>query len=348
MESEENSLPGSTKRKISYRRVFLTGGSSGIGFNCLLKLLRRGHSVIAPCRDKNRSQFILNSIENEPSLGSNYLNSCFTPIVDLSDLESLERCVSNLISEGLPIDSLVLNAGLQYTGAKKAKWSSQGIELTFAVNHLSHQYLTQRLLRLLYKSNSPRVVITASEVHNPNAPGGRIGEPAGLGQLNGLRREKGYFMLDGNPTFNADKAYKDSKLCNILFARELFRRLKLNHKEMPVIAWAPGLVIPKSNQGFFRYSRQYNEIGQRIFALFVRDILHLTETLDNAGDLLTRLVVDSEYQSPIFTYYSNQLKSFGSFDFKKTQISDEAGNDELANDLWEISSKIIGLNGQSS
>ena len=56
--------------------------------------------------------------------------------------------------------------------------------------------------------------------------------------------------------------------------------------KIPVIAWAPGLVIPKSSEGFFRYSRKYNEYGQRIFALIVRDLFHITETPERAGKLL--------------------------------------------------------------
>ncbi len=71
-----------------------------------------------------------------------------TPICDLADLASVERCADDLLAAAEPIDSLVLNAGLQYSGASEPRWSVQGFELTVAVNHLAHQVLLQRLLPL--------------------------------------------------------------------------------------------------------------------------------------------------------------------------------------------------------
>jgi protochlorophyllide reductase len=64
-----------------------------------------------------------------------------------------------------------------------------------------------------------RIVVTASSVHDPESPGGAQGVPATLGTLDGLRLQgKNCDMLDGNP-FNADKAYKDSKVCTHYFYR---------------------------------------------------------------------------------------------------------------------------------
>ena len=115
------------------------------------------------------------------------LNSLVSfPIVDLSDLNSIDNFTEDYLKKGCSVDSLVLNAGLQYTGSNYPKFSKQGIELTFAVNHLSHLYLTLLLLPLIDRGNNPTVVITASEVHNPKAPGGRFGEPAGLLKMKGL------------------------------------------------------------------------------------------------------------------------------------------------------------------
>ena len=96
--------------------------------------------------------------------------------------------------------------------------------------------------------------------------GGRVGAKASLGNLSGLKNAKGFEMIDGNK-FNADKAYKDSKLCNILFARKLSDNFIKKKLSIPVIAWAPGLVISRDNQGFFRYSRKYNQLGQILFCL---------------------------------------------------------------------------------
>ena len=69
--------------------------------------------------------------------------------------------------------------------------------------------------------------------------------------MDGLKQGAGFEMVDGGSRFDADKAYKDSKLCNVLMARELARQLQSGGRPLPVIAWSPGLVIPKSPEGFF-------------------------------------------------------------------------------------------------
>lgn len=99
--------------------------------------------------------------------------------------------------------------------------------------------------------NGGRIVVTASEVHDPQSPGGKQGEKATLGDLTGLERDGRFFeMVDGNP-FNADKAYKDSKLCNVLFTRELQRRLDANPATSGIVAncFSPGLIV---STGLFR------------------------------------------------------------------------------------------------
>ena len=148
-------------------------------------------------------------------------------------------------------------------------------------------------------------------------------------------------MIDGVSKFDADKAYKDSKLCNILFAKELANQLFLKGKNIPIIAWAPGLVIPRSKEGFFRYSRQYNEIGQRLFSLVVRDLLRITETPKKAGELLSRLAIDPDYVNKGFSYFSNKVISPGTRIFEESEISKEASDQIIAKALWEATDEII-------
>ena len=329
--------------KSEARNILITGASSGIGFQASNRLLKSNYTLILPCRDKASSDKLLINLErNKKIFGLNRNAFIKSDVMDLSDFKSIRIFTDKLLDLGAPIDCLVLNAGLQYTGSKYKKCSAQGIELTFAVNHLGHQYLTQKILPLLLKSNNPKVIITSSEVHNPKSSGGRIGAPASLGKLNGLKKNKfGFDLLDGESTFNADKAYKDSKLCNILFARQLYRRIVMMGRDIPVIAWAPGLVIPRTNRGFFRYSRTYNELGQILFAFLARDLLRITESVENAGDILKSLIQDFSYKEPSFKYFSNSLVSPGKYNFQSSEISNEAKNDRLGEELWELSSQII-------
>ncbi len=327
------------------KKIFMTGATSGIGFQALLRLLKAGNILTILCRDRKTEERILNKVFKEIKTSQSLKNKIYTCVADLGDLKSIEECANKLLSNNIDFDIFIFNAGLQYTGSPNPLFSSQGFELTFAVNHLSHQYLLHKLLPLLDKSVAPRIVVTSSEVHNPNTPGGRIGLPAGLGQLEGLSGRCNTVMLDGISKFSADKAYKDSKLCNILFCRELVRRLKLRNTPMPVIAWAPGLVIPRTNKGFFRYSRQNNEFSQRLFALIARDLLHVTETPNNAGKLLSMVATKELYQNNGFKYYSNRLAGFGTTKtFSETCISDEALNNELSSRLWELSSELANIN----
>ena len=260
--------------------------------------------------------------------------------MDLSDLKSIDSSCSELKKRRLNIDVLILNAGLQYTGSKTPRWSSQGIELTFAVNHLSHFYLTQKILPFINMSNDPKIIITSSEVHNPSSGGGKVGAKASLGNLKGLKYGAGFEMIDGNK-FNADKAYKDSKLCNILFAKKLSKYLLAKNLSIPVIAWAPGLVISRDSQGFFRHSRKYNPLGQILFAFLARDILRITTSNKEAGLILADLACLSKYEKAGFNYYSNKIISSAKFSFEKADISDDANNEDLSDKLWRLSKSLI-------
>ncbi len=337
---DDNAAPGPS------RHVLLTGGNSGIGLQAAMQLLQAGHRLTVLCRDaasaERLGQVLAPVAQQAPAdqpltdqpLGARLA----TPIGDLSDLTSIERCAAELLTAGEPIDSLVLNAGLQYSGASEPRWSAQGFELTVAVNHLAHQALLQQLLPLLLRGTAPRLVVTASEVHDPTTAGGKVGQPAGLGDLSGLRQGAGAAMLDGGP-FNAEKAYKDSKLCNLLMARELDRQLRQQGQTLPVLAWSPGLVIPRGSGGFFRYSRSQNPFGQALFALIARDLLRLTETPQRAGALLAGLATSSPPDPVGFQYLSNRVLGPGRLRFAVSEISLEARNDDLARELWRLSAE---------
>ncbi len=322
------------------RHILMTGGSSGIGFEAAVILSRAGHALTLLCRDQPTAEDTLRRLVERTGAGS----PPATAVCDLGDLESVRACGEALLAHGKPIDTLVLNAGLQYTGASEPRRTPQGHELSFGVNHLGHFLLAHRLLPLLAAGQSPRLVVTASEVHDPTTAGGKVGPPAGLGELSGLRPGQGTTMVDGTTPFSADKAYKDSKLCNVLFAREFARRMEARGAPCTVIAWSPGLVIPPTSEGgFWRYSRRYNEIGQRLFALAARSLLRLTESVENAGALLADLATGDAYAGTGFSYHRNRVTGPGRHVFEATAPSAEAQDPALARRLWEASAALVDV-----
>lgn len=127
--------------------------------------------------------------------------------------------------------------------------------LAVGTNHLGHFYLNHLLLPKVNKE-SGRIVVTASSVHDPASPGGKQGKAATLGDLKGFERDGKFFEMVDGEAYNGDKAYKDSKLCNVLFTRELQRRLESadDTKKIVVNCFSPGLI---TSSGFFRYQSPF-------------------------------------------------------------------------------------------
>jgi protochlorophyllide reductase len=99
------------------RSVVLTGGSSGIGLQAAAQRLEAGHRLTVVCRDGDTAQRLRGHLSG--SIGSTRPSNGLTTVIgDLADLASVEACAAGLLQAGEPIDTLVLNAGLQHSGAK--------------------------------------------------------------------------------------------------------------------------------------------------------------------------------------------------------------------------------------
>ena len=318
------------------KNILITGGNSGIGFQATINLLKSKNNLYIPIRSESRKEQFFTKVQK--FFDKNYLNKYINIIenIDLSDLENINKVKEFFISKNIVLDIIILNAGLQYTGSYYPKVSKQGIELTFAVNHLAHFYLVNSLIELMSNKKESRIIITSSDVHDPGSSGGNVGKKAGLKNLVGFREEiTGKFC-----EFNADKSYKNSKLCNILFAKELSRRLQKLSSKISVITWAPGLVIPNDGLGFFRYSKRFNLFGYILFSYLAKNILGISESVEYAGEILSKIVFDSNLNDISYIHLSNKLISYKKHKLIQSNVSNEANNTELASKLWILSEEI--------
>lgn len=176
----------------------VTGASSGIGLYTALGLAHTGMRVVMVGRDRDRTEAARRFVTERCRTAQ-----LDTALADFASLAEVRRLADEILSAHDRLDLLVNNAGLL---SPHYSLSADGIEMTFAVNHLAPFLLTNLLLDRLKASAPARIVTVASRAHRGN----RL-DPADL---------------TGARDWGALKAYGRSKLCNILFTRELASRLE--------------------------------------------------------------------------------------------------------------------------
>jgi len=241
------------------------------------------------------------------------------------------------------VDSLVLNAGLAMnTADKEAKRTAQGFELTVGTNHLGHFLLANLLEPDLKAAKSPgsRLVVTASPVHDPMSGGGNVGSKASLTSSKGMKgledaiaKGDGCFdMVDGG-AYDPDKAYKDSKLCNLLFTSEASRRFARDG--VTVNAFSPGLI--PSPDGFFRYQNQgFAKTFQKISGF-----AGVSETSEFGGAALAFMAASPDL--PVSTNGWYDTYPPGKHQLAIHDPSAEAMDSAEQATLWDLSAKLTGV-----
>lgn len=227
---------------LSGKVAVITGGNSGIGKETAIRLATLGARVLIACRNPEKGEGAVRDIVNavspsssaaSPVEGASSKKSNGPPpqveslVMDLSDLKSIDRFATELNKRVDKVDILVNNAGVM--AVSNLERTKDGFERQLGVNHLGHFHLTNRLFDLLLKGaatrDGARIVNVASEAH-------RFGG-LDLQDPNYLTRE-----------YKKWEAYGQSKLANILFTRELHRRLAEKGMEKKVLAVCchPGVV----------------------------------------------------------------------------------------------------------
>ncbi len=195
------------------RIAIVTGANTGIGYETARMLAKKGATVILACRNLDKGKEALERILAESPSAKATLSS-----LDLSDLESVATFASAFSAKHDRLDLLINNAGVMVPPLGRTK---QGFELQFGTNQLGHFALTARLLPLIERTANSRIVVVSSSAQSF----GKID----FDDLNWEHR-----------SYNAWRAYSQSKLANMMFALELQRRLAAAGSRVLVTAAHPG------------------------------------------------------------------------------------------------------------
>jgi NAD(P)-dependent dehydrogenase (short-subunit alcohol dehydrogenase family) len=189
----------------------VTGAARGLGLAVTRALIARGARVVMAARNTAKAEQAAAGLTDGPG----------EPVVaelDLLDLGSVRRFADLAHDRYTSLDLLIANAGIS---SQPLALSAEGVESQFATNHLGHFALTGRLLDLLERGRDPRIVVVASALYT--------------------RATLDLDHLDGTGSYSPGRAYSRSKLANVLFARELERRLRTSDSTARTFVAHPGM-----------------------------------------------------------------------------------------------------------
>ena len=314
--------------------VLITGTTSGVGLNATRALVQQGWTVITANRSPQRAAAAADALD----LPTERLRHV---LMDLGDLESIRQAV-----EGLPeqIDALVCNAAVYKPKLKQPERSPQGYEISMATNHFGHFLLIQLLMQRLRASRHPsrRVVILGTVTANSKELGGKIPipAPADLGDLSGF--EAGFkdpVSMASGKSFKPGKAYKDSKLCNMITTQELHRRFH-SQTGISFTSLYPGCV---ADTPLFRNAPR---LFRKIFPWFQKNITGGYVSQPLAGERVALVVADPDFaESGVHWSWGNRQKKNGQ-QFSQ-DLSEKVTDSQTASRVWELSMGLVGLSART-
>lgn len=280
--------------ELAGRTIVITGGTGGIGLETAVALAGRGARLVLIGRDRARAAGAIERIRSARA------DAAVEVIhADLSSLGEVRQLAAALNAQLPRIDVLVNNAGAIFN---RRETSADGLERTFALNHMGYFVLTALLRDRLVRAAPARIVNVASEAHRSAT--------LDFGDLQSAQRYSGW------------RAYRRSKLCNILFTRELARRLD-----------GTGVTVNCLHPGFVRTG-----IGDNTTGLFRRGVRALKRWF--------AIPVERGARTLIFAASAPELTGVTGvyfIDCKPAQPSAAAMDDAAAGRLWAESLALAGL-----
>ena len=289
------------------KTIMVTGANGGIGYQAALEFARHGATVWLGCRDRAKGEAALGRIQQQVPEARVQL-----AFIDLASLQSVRTFAKDYLAQQPSLDVLVNNAGVM--ALKERRLTVDGFEQQFATNHLGHFALTGLLLPALQAAPAARVVTVASLAHR-----------GGAMAWDDLQEEHGY---------EGWKAYNQSKLANILFARELERRARAHGLSLISNPVHPGI----SRTNIFENGPGTDTLKARI----VRLLAPVMTQDDAMGALPTEYaatapgVQGGEYIGP------NGFQEFRGYP-KVVQPRPQALDQASAERLWKVSEELTGV-----
>ncbi|MBW6474843.1 MAG: SDR family oxidoreductase [Anaerolineaceae bacterium] len=281
-----------TSNDMLNKLVMVTGATGGIGKETARALQQMGAHVVIVGRNPQKTADVVAEMKSQNPSGGEVDGL----VADLSSLADIRRLAEEFKQKYDRLDVLVNNAGAYFN---KREISVDGFEMTFALNHLGYFYLTNLLLDLIKSSAPARIVNVSSGAH-------------AMGKIN-------FDNLNAKGLFVGWTAYGTSKLMNILFTRELSRRLE--GTRVTVNALHPGFVATN-------FGHNGNGIGKWLIQLTQRSAL----TPEQGAQTSIYLASSPEVSGVSGAYFSES---------KIVQPSKAAQDDDLALRLWEVSEQLI-------
>ncbi|GJD09297.1 Retinol dehydrogenase 12 [Galdieria sulphuraria] len=282
--------------------VVVTGANTGIGKETCIQLAKMGATIVMACRDSSRA---LKAKEQVVKLSKNEDIDIIR--LDLSDLSSVRQFVSDFCKKYSRLDILFCNAGVM--ALPKRETTKDGFEMQFGVNHLGHFLLTNLLLDRLIASAPSRVIVVSS-----------YGHTFGKIDFDNLQWERNY---------SGFAAYGASKLANILFVKELDKRLKQQNANVGVYAVHPGAV--RTELARYILSSWWKKLLAApvlpLSYLLMKDPYHGAQTQ-------IRCAIDPSLQQSSGKYFA---------DCKETTPSAAARDARVAEKLWQVSEQLVGM-----
>ena len=293
----------------------VTGSTSGIGRETAMALGRMGAHVVVHGRDEEKGERVADDIDAT--------NGSATFVrADFSTTENVREFADEVRAETDRLDALLNNAGGLFS---EGRLTEDGAEFTFAVNHLAPFVLTAELLPLLRETGETgaeaddagdgepaRVVTTSSDAHK--------------------RAGMDFDVLTGIDGYSGFTAYCRSKLANVLFTRELARRLKADDTPVKANCFHPGFV---PGSGFPRETPLPFRIAARAVS-----------AMPDAVESLVATTVSEGAETQVYLAVSDDVADISGeyfYELRPRVPSDDARDDDDARRLWEVSEELTGV-----